>query len=225
MTRESLARRIGREQHGDLAGTDGLDQVSLVDGHPALSVPEDASPFAGEGCELGAVDVAQTVTQVIEGVGELGEHDGRMSRRAALVEVGAQAVEFGVRHRSHGIGVSLYLSQLACGQRDGLGLVDHSSFVSVQRTLRREFLGLLKQVVVEFYLLGRQPFGQRTPNGGPGRGESAPVDREHEPGASPAAVGGHEPVDEGVESIVEGLLLGGERDEDRLYVPFRQVVG
>jgi hypothetical protein len=154
-------------------------------------------------------------------VGELGEHDGGVTGAPGGVEVGVQAVELRVVHRTDPVDEGADLRDVGVAERHGLGVVNRGALAAVEPFVFR----FLKQRVVDLEAFAVEAAQQRLADGRPGGGEAAPVDGQDEAGAPPRPMCLHEAVDEVVEVVVERLLVAGEGDGDRLDVAFGQGLG
>src|SRR5690606_37230493 len=99
--------------------------------NPTFRFAKDPAAVAGEGSELGAVGADEPVTECIEGVGELGEHDRGVPVTAGLVQIVLNLVEFRVVDGSYSVDVTLNVAEVLVCERGGFDVVDCLAEVGV----------------------------------------------------------------------------------------------
>ncbi len=164
--------------------------------------------------------MVQPVTERVERVRELREHDGAVAVAACLVEVPFEGLELAVVHLGDPEGVVLHLLQVLRGEGDRVRFLHRRYAVLVVEVVR----GVVEQRLVEERLLAGEPLLEGLVDRGPAAGEAPAVHGQDEPCAAPLAVGLQQPVDEPFEVVVELLLIGQEVDHNGKDFAVREVL-
>src|SRR5690606_18275927 len=117
---EALAGGSVRYEHRDLTSTQPLNEVVLADVNPTLAGMDHGAALTGEGRELSPIAWLERVAQVIDSIGELAEHDRRVTSGASCVDVVAQLVKLRVAHTRHAVEVCPDLVDLILGEGQSL---------------------------------------------------------------------------------------------------------